>query len=186
MENGFNKIKKFSKITKPKLVSIDRFYKYAKVNIDKLYIDRYNLNDRVIGDVVKLFYKKIAYRMLYDSYVYNLKYGMFKLLIIEEKKYLPLDKDGNINFSKMSVDWGNTIKLWNSNPVAKEAKKRIYYTNTSMFKLQTYLSNRNTNSVYYHVQTSKPYKEKIAEHVSNKGRINVFPFIRSNKESKIK
>lgn len=73
--------------------------------------------------------KKITNRILYRAYVMSTPIGN-----IFVKKYKPKIKfkpngDLDIRKSHIRVDWGNTLKLWKSDPEAKEEKRKVYHLN---------------------------------------------------------
>jgi len=63
-------------------------------------------------DILRTFYPEIIKYMIFNNYEYLLpsRLGSFR---IKKKKIEPtLDKDGNLNVGKLSVDYKKTKKLW--------------------------------------------------------------------------
>lgn len=73
--------------------------------------------------------KKLTDRMLYKAYIWSTPLGDMFI-----KKYKPKIKfkpngDLDIRKSHIRVDWANTLKLWKSDPEAREEKRKVYHLN---------------------------------------------------------
>lgn len=91
-------------------------------NIFKKFLFSSNTNEGII--------KKLVDRILYRSYIISFP----KIGSIYIKKYKPKIKfkpngDLDIRKSHIRVDWANTLKLWQSDPIAKEEKRKVYHLN---------------------------------------------------------
>jgi len=69
-------------------------------------------------------------RILYNTYILSFP----KIGSIFVKKYKPKVKfkpngDLDIRKSHIRIDWANTLKLWQSDPEAKEEKRKVYHLN---------------------------------------------------------
>ena len=89
--------------------------------------------------------------------------------IIGNKQMLITDK----GVSHKKVDWGKTKKLWEKNEKAKEEKKFVYFTNEHskgyIYKLKWFKNHAVIpNKSIYGFNTSKNFRQKIAEAVRNK------------------
>ena len=72
--------------------------------------------------------EQIVHKVLYSSYIISLP----RLGDLYVKKYKPKIKfkpngDLDIRKSHIRIDWGNTLKLWRSDPEAKEEKRKVYH-----------------------------------------------------------
>jgi len=121
--------------------------KRGKVKIPKDYItiDIYNYYKKITANPVSynifknfLFSSKtnvgiieqITNKILYSAYILTLP----KLGSIFVRKYKPKIKfkpngDLDIRKSHIRIDWGNTMKLWNTNKEAKNQKLKVYHLN---------------------------------------------------------
>jgi len=73
--------------------------------------------------------KQLTNKVLYSAYMIPTSVGD-----IYVKKYKPKIKfkpngDLDIRKSHIRVDWGNTLKLWKSDPEAKAEKRKVYHLN---------------------------------------------------------
>lgn len=74
--------------------------------------------------------EQVVHKVLYNSYIISLP----RLGDLYVKKYKPKIKfkpngDLDIRKSHIRIDWGNTLKLWRSDPEAKEEKRKVYHLN---------------------------------------------------------
>lgn len=89
--------------------------------------------------------------------------------IVGTQQEIKFDEDGNPN---LPVNWPATIKLWNKNPSAKEAKKKVYFTNDHTdgirykyfwSKKRIFVVNKNLYSLRMTRENKRAISEKVAE-----------------------
>lgn len=143
-------------------------FKRGKAKIPKDYIteDLYEFYKSTAKDPVdyKTFHKflfskgenkgvisLITDKMLYSAYIWSSSIGDIFI-----KKYKPKIKfkpngDLDIRKSHIRVDWANTLKLWQSDPKAREEKRKVFHLNKHS---QGYLFK------FTWLKRNKPFKNK--------------------------
>jgi len=73
--------------------------------------------------------KGILYKMIFENYEVIFPFRMGTLRIKKKKIKVKLNKEGKVDYKRMAIDWDETRKMWKEDPIAKQNKNLLFYTN---------------------------------------------------------
>src|SRR3990167_344110 len=135
----------------------------------------YNVSSSLYGSICKDFNKGIADVVLNKPFGITLPCVRGRLYIRKRNGRPFLQKDGKILKGHIPVNWNETIKLWESDPVAKSEKRLIRHINPNTdgkvyeFKWDKKPSNVKNKLVYYWRPT-RTIKVKLAKMLGDENR----------------
>lgn len=112
----------------------------GKIKIDikseeqfKYYIkatgNKHNLTQTTYTEIKEKFFSYILDKIITESYEYRIPYRLGYIVPIKYKKKVHYDENGLIKPGSFSVDFGTTLKLWESDENARKKKKVILHLN---------------------------------------------------------
>ena len=125
-------------------------------------------------DFLKAFFDEVIEAMVYHNKEIKLpfKMGMICIRRYEQKVKMV---DGKI-INNLPVNWNATLKLWESDPEAKEKKQLVRHRNKNrlLYKFVYYRSKAGyKNKNYYWFKPTRTNKQKLKTAI-NKGQIEVY------------
>lgn len=133
---------------------------YNKYNKDvKEEHEMYNVSYSEYSKVLNKFNKAITDAIMKDAYEFILPKRIGTIRIKKYKPKLRIDEEGNLKTKYLPVNWKATNELWETNPKAKEEKKRVYFLNNHsdgyryIWYYSTYRSALNNKSLYRFIPT---------------------------------
>lgn len=150
--------------------------------LDKRYKNPYNIDYKIFYDIVKSVNYKIVDRMIYNSYVYQMPYGLGTLFVAKKRRKLHYNDDGSIDYkrTKFYMDWGKFQKLTKEERKDKDKVKQCYHynTHTKGYHFMFYFRRKQSalpKMVYFVFRYEQPNKSKLNKAVINyynKGKID--------------
>lgn len=147
-----------SRVNKPKkkLGSNDTYYLYSTTTKSPVSASMYRI---IVNKFMQFFFSLIL-----GGERLKLPEGLGNLYIAGIKSKIHLDKNGTIRGA--APDWVQTKKLWDSNPIAKEAKKLVYCLNeaTNGIRYKLIWDKRMMkvlNQSFYSIQLARVNKRSI-------------------------
>lgn len=129
---------------------IPEYYDHYLEMIKKGNMEGAHVSAQVFHDVLDEFNKTMRDKILFDAYEWELPAGMGKLAVYRYIKKIIKKKDGSYN---LPISWRKTFALWDRDPEARAAKKKIYAINST--------KNRYTYKIFFLKGTSK-FKNRSA------------------------
>ena len=99
---------------------------YKIKDIFKFYKKKYGekaLSQSQVHDIWKTFYPEIIKYMIFNNYEYLLPHHLGSFRIKKKKVEPKIDKEGNLDISKLSVDYKATKRLWEERYPGKTSKE---------------------------------------------------------------
>lgn len=99
---------------------------YKIKDIFKFYKKKYGekaLSQSRAHDIWKTFYPEIIKYMIFNNYEYLLPHHLGSFRIKKKKVEPKIDKEGNLDISKLSVDYKATKRLWEERYPGKTSKE---------------------------------------------------------------
>ena len=115
-------------------------------------------------------YNKFLIKKVLEGKEVTLPSKMGTLCIIGRKQKIRFDKDGKV--IGLAPDWVKTKKLWDSNPIAKAEKKRVFHINsaTEGVRYKFLWSKKNVlvqNKTLYSLRLTRTNKRAVHANILN-------------------
>jgi hypothetical protein len=137
--------------------------------------------------IIKEFNEGLVKGLIEEAREFKLPYRMGKIRIRKFRQKLTLDKNGDIDKRKLSVDWKKTWDLWKSqypNKIVKdiisiEGKQLVYHLNehTNGYQCVLYWDRRGCNVVnnrIYSLSFMRPNKRMLAKSLREHHKIDYY------------
>ena len=145
---------------------------YGRVDMYKHYIETSDkepgTNQVSYSDyctVLNMFNKGISKAIMEDAYEFILPKRLGTIRIKKYKPKVRLDDDGKLITNNLAVDYKATNELWQNNPEAKKAGKKVFHLNNHsdgyryIWYYSTYRSNLPNKSLYRFIPTRTNKRE---------------------------
>ena len=126
----------------------------------------YNITKTQHNRILRKLNAEVMELMIKEAYEFKVGFGIGTLSVKKKKIKLLYTRDGVLKRKYLGVNWGETNKLWESDPEAKAKKLRIFYTNehTDGYKFQFYWDKKPKkikNKTVYQFIATRYYKRYL-------------------------
>lgn len=145
-------------------------YGSDRIAIEANKLLKTNYPTKLINIIIRDIMAAISDEVIINSYIYRLPNGL-GMIYVDKKKPFVKRVDGVIRTNK-PIDMHSTLKLWESNPEAKEKKIKVrfenYHTDGYVYRLK-YSTNKSNfkNKSAYKMRFNRILRQKLHKAIIN-------------------